>query len=276
MPPFILNALKKLCIFAVLLLVAFFPLRSWFFHSSLYPAPNYPVRSPTSFVEEVTFSTAEGDSVHAFWIPPLPEDDGKAVILHLHGNGENLGTLQDYGFLDTVKRLGHPVLIPDYPGYGRSTGKASEQNLQAAGQAALSWIRQKEPQRKVILFGWSLGSAVALAIAQDSNPGVDGLIVASPWTTLEEAAKVHFSPWIVRLGLMERWDSLKGAATYKGPALVIHGAEDRLIPVEQGARIAATLQGANSFLKVRSAGHNDLMGRPEPWEAIRSFLQEHG
>ena len=244
-----------------------------FARQMIYPAPGVAVPSPPpSPLEEVQLSPSTGERVTA-WAsgedPALPP--GRPVALFFHGNGENLATMHWAGTFEALDRLRIPYLAVDYPGYGRSSGAPSEEGLIATGDAAVAWARQRYPDRPVVVCGWSLGAAVALAAAA-RNPGdVAGVIALSPWTSLADVARVLFPGFMVKALLRERYDSLEAARKIGVPALVIHGERDDLIPAEQGRRIAEALSGAR-WVPVRRAGHNDLLGQAEVWDEISRFV----
>ena len=234
----------------------------------LYPAPAIPVPSPPPApLEEVWLEVDDVGRVCGWF-----EDgarSGPALVL-LHGNGENLETLRLSGALRAFADLGFPSLAIDYPGYGSSDGKPSESRLVASAAAALEWMRQRHPDRPLVLVGWSLGAAVALQAATASP--LDGVIAMSPWTSLAEIGRQHFPAWMVSLFARESYDSLEAAQTLELPVLVIHGALDNIVPVGHGRRVAAALPDAR-WVQVEGYGHNDLLGAPRVWEEMRRFLE---
>ena len=127
------------------------------------------------------------------------------------------------------------------------------------------------PDRSIVPCGWSLGAALALHLARVGPSQVQGVIAISPWTSLPAVAEIHFPRWLVTMGLRESYDSLGMAGQIEVPALVIHGAVDRIIPVEQGRRLAARMSDA-SWVQVEGAGHNDLLGFPVLWQEIDEFV----
>jgi uncharacterized protein len=243
-----------------------------FARQMLYPAPPVPVPSPPPApLEEVWLDLPTGERVLA-WAANAAAPDGAPVVLFFHGNGENLETLRYVGLLQDLEKLGVAVLATDYPGYGRSTGVPSEEGLLATGEAAVAWARQRHPGRPVVACGWSLGAAVAVAMAARHPDEVAGLIALSPWTTLEETARLLFPGFVVKALLRERYDSLAAARKVRVPALVIHGELDDIIPAEQGRELAAALANGR-WVSVPRSGHNDLMAQPVVWEEMRRFLR---
>jgi pimeloyl-ACP methyl ester carboxylesterase len=114
---------------------------------------------------------------------------------------------------------------------------------------------------------------VALRLAARESETVDGVIAMSPWTSLPDVAGLHFPRWLVGLALHERYASLALAPTVTAPALVIHGAQDRIIPASQGERVAAALPNSR-WLAIPGAGHNDLLSRDEVWQEMAAFIEQ--
>jgi pimeloyl-ACP methyl ester carboxylesterase len=243
-----------------------------FARQMLYPAPPVPVSSPPPApLEEVWLDLPDGGRVQAWALvsPALPAT--APLVVFFHGNGENLETLRWSGLFEELGRLGVAILATDFPGYGRSTGIPSEEGLSATGEAAVAWARERHPDRPLVVAGWSLGAALAIATV-DRHPEVRGLIALSPWTTLAEAAAEIFPEFAVKAMLDERYDSRAAARRIRVPALVVHGERDDLISVRQGEEVASVLAGPKTWVPVRGAAHNDLLGRREVWEAMARFL----
>ncbi|MGH9465644.1 MAG: alpha/beta hydrolase, partial [Thermoanaerobaculia bacterium] len=189
----------------------------------LYPIPAVPVPGePPAGFEEVVLRSAAGDRLHG-WHRPA-SDPGRPAVVFFHGNGENLGTLARSGTLEELSKLGASALVLDYPGYGRSSGRPSEEGIVAAGAAALDWLTAQHPRRPLVAMGWSLGAAVAVQLAATGDD-LDGLVVLSPWCSLEEVARAHYPGWMVQLFLRERYDSLSAAGGVRAAILVLHGEE---------------------------------------------------
>jgi hypothetical protein len=245
-----------------------------FARQMLYPAPPVAVPSPPpSPLEEVWLDLATGERAMA-WTSIHAMTPGAPVTLFFHGNGENLETMRRAGMCEELESLGTVFLVIDYPGYGRSSGSPSEEGLLATGEAAVAWARERHPDRPVIVCGWSLGAAVAIATAARHPEEVRGLIALSPWTNLADVAHGIFPAALVRAMLREHYDSLAAAATIRAPALVIHGERDNIIPVDHGQRIAEALAGPTRWVPVRGAAHNDLLSREEVWQEMSRFYSE--
>lgn len=237
----------------------------------IYPAPALAVGEPPPGSREVWLEPAGGDRVHG-WHRSAGAATRPAVLF-LHGNGENLETMRRGGLFAELDALGAHSLAIDYPGYGRSGAQPSEAALVAAADAAISWLGEEHPESPIVVCGWSLGAAVGVAAAAARSDDVAGLVALSAWSELAAVARLHFPGFLVGLLLSERYDSVAAAGRFDGPALVVHGAADRIIPAEQGRQVAAALAGGR-WVEVAGAGHNDLLARAAVWEEIRGFVNE--
>lgn len=288
-----MRRLLGLAVLAVALFVLVLMLGS-FTRRMIYPAPPVTVSSPPpGALEEVWLELPGGGRAAAWTGAPDGVSPGAPVALFFHGNGENLETMRRAGLFGELRALGVVFLAADYPGYGRSPGRTTEEGVLATGEAALAWAREHHPDRPVVVAGWSLGAAVALRTAAEHPETVAGVAALSPWTTLADVATVHFPAVLVRWLVPERYESLeaaRAAAAAGVPALVVHGVRDRIIPVEQGERIARELrEGAVAagggteeegapvrWVPVAGAGHNDLLVHGEVWAALERFLGSIG
>lgn len=244
-----------------------------FARQMLYPAPPVPVPSPPPApLEEVWLDLSTGERAHAWSYIPADLPASAPVVLFFHGNGENLETVRWAGVFEEMGELGVAVFAADFPGYGRSSGIPTEAGLIATGDAAVAWVRERHPERPVVVAGWSLGAALAIATVDRHQDEVRGLIALSPWTTLAEVARGIFPEIAVRMMLKEHYDSRSAARRIQVPALVSHGEMDDLIPVAHGKEISSVLAGSTRWVPVSRTGHNDLLGRREVWQAMAEFL----
>ena len=236
----------------------------------LYPAPRVPVPSPPPEPWKEVRLQVEGTGEVVGWAFES-RSRTRPIALFLHGNGENLETVRQSGLLDRLRGLGLDFLALDYPGYGISQGRPSETSLVASGVAAVEWLRARYPSRQLLVCGWSLGAGVAMQVAARLPGEVDGLVLMSPWSSLESVGAAHYPRWLVRMSLSDSYDSLAAARGLRVPALVVHGDLDQIIPTDQGRELARVLDGAE-WVPVAEAGHNDLLGRPAVWNALDGFI----
>lgn len=238
----------------------------------LPPPIAVPSPAPAPFTEVKL--DAGGSAVVGWWADggTLP---GRPALVFFGGNGANLESYRQAGILGRFLACGTALLAVDYPGYGLSEGTPSEAAIARAADSALAWLRERHPERPRIAAGQSLGAAVAVSLA-DRHPGeIRKLLLLSPFTSLADAARAHYPGWLVALGLQERYDSLQKIPSLTCPVLILHGDRDRIIPIEQGRRLARAAK-AGRFVEAVGSDHNDLTDADAVWEAIRAFLQaEH-
>ncbi len=220
--------------------------------------------------EELYLSTDDGVRVHAFWLPAPGAD---RAILFLHGNAGNAShRLPNAGQL---VRLRAHVLLLDYRGYGLSEGSPSEEGVYADARAGLEHIARARalPPERTVLFGRSLGAAVAVDLAQDRP--LAWVILESGWSSLADVAgQVLRLPVGGLLGGM--FDSAAKISRVRAPLLFFHGDRDRTVPIELGQRLYAAAPEPKAFWVIRTAGHNDtiLVGGRAYFERFQRFLDE--
>lgn len=207
-------------------------------------------------------------------IAHYPNQNGP-VIFYLHGNGENIEGLEKSGFTAALSKLGY-LTVPEYPGLGPlSAQKPSQETIMAQVRKHYTDLRKdwSGTGRKIVIIGRSLGAAVAAQLAKMENP--DGLILISPWTKFEDAARA------TRFGFLTNiidgdfvgansWDTIAAMTDYKGKVSVIHGTSDTLIPIAQGRSVARVLK--ISITEVPS-DHNNIFSKQETWNAIQGALK---
>ena len=241
--------------------------------------PSRSVPAPESVglagVEQAGFTTDDG--VHlAGWFAPASGTSRDLAVLVCHGNGGNVASRAR--LLRDLPPLGLAVLVVDWRGYGASDDvQPTEDGLYRDGRAALAWLMARTglPESRIVLFGESLGTGVAVQLAAEAADAAEAaraadsaappagsapyaLVLQSPFTSLADAAAANH-PWLpVRLLLRDRYDSLSKIGRVHVPLLVLHGAQDGIVPVEQGRRLQAAAGGPHHFIELPRAGHNDV------------------
>jgi pimeloyl-ACP methyl ester carboxylesterase len=179
------------------------------------------------------------------------------VIVFLHGNAANLA-LRSHSLARLSRDLGVWVLAVEYPGYGGAPGSPDEESIVATSIAAVDHlIHEGVTPGRIVLYGESLGGAVALATAAQRPVG--GVIVEATFSSLSSMARrVH--PWLPLLPWMVRNDfpSSRHAESLNVPLLVIHGGSDTIVPPEEG-RFLAEVAPQGQFRMVENAGHGDVL-----------------
>jgi fermentation-respiration switch protein FrsA (DUF1100 family) len=221
--------------------------------------------------EEVSLATSDGEVLHGWFVPAGAP---KGAVLFCHGNAGNISHRLDS--LLMFHRMGYSVLIFDYRGYGRSTGKPTEPGTYLDAEAAwrhLTRTRGMAP-RSIVVFGESLGGAVGAWLAARHPPGA--LVLASTFTSVPDmgAAVYPFLP--VRLLARLSYDARDSVSRVDAPVFVAHSPEDEIVPFAQGEALYAAARGPKQFLRLKG-GHNDgFIFMREPWiKALEQFLAAH-
>jgi uncharacterized protein len=230
----------------------------------------------------VKLTADRGERVVALFGPALtaggrpdPDAASRPTMIFFYGNAMCLSYAeQDF---DRFRRLGLNVLIPEYIGYGMSSGSPSENGCQATADAAYDYLvstRNVDP-KTIVAAGWSLGGAVAIDLA--SRRPVGGLIAFSTFTSGVEMARRMLPLVPVSLILRHRFDSVNKIAKVHCPILIGHGTRDPIIPVGMAKKLAASAGGSVSTLWIDKAEHNDYfeVGGQRIDEAMTRFIEEH-
>jgi len=264
-----MSNLKWLGLFAVTAYVALVALmyvsqRSLMYFPDTARYPPASVGLPRA--EEVVLSTADGEQLLAWHIAP---QEGKPVVLYFQGNGGGLNLRADR-FRQLVSD-GTGLLALNYRGYGGSTGTPSEKGLIADAIAAYEFAASHYPADRIVLWGESLGTGPAVALAAERP--VSRVILESPYTSIADiAANVYwFAP--VRLLIKDPFHSDARIGKVTAPVLVLHGTNDNIVPIKYGEGLYALIRAPKRFVRLAGAGHNDHDSYGA-MAAVRAFLNE--
>jgi fermentation-respiration switch protein FrsA (DUF1100 family) len=218
--------------------------------------------------EDVWFPAADNVRLHGWWVP----GERAATVLWFHGNAGNIShRLEHLKLLHDA--VGPTVLLVGYRGYGRSDGSPSEGGLYADARGALAYARSRGEvdRERIVYFGQSLGSAVAVELATRRSPR--GLILETPFTSIQEMA-AGILPGPLAHIVPRRFDNLDRIASIRCPMLFIHGDRDEVVPYEQGRRLFDAASAPKRFFTVAGARHNDafVVGGKRYFDAVREFL----
>lgn len=217
-------------------------------------APPDLARAGLPGVRPVTVATPDGLSLLAWYMPPAQEDGH--VVLYLHGNAGHIGH-RAYR-LGPFRRLGWGVLLLEFRGYGGNPGRPSEAGLVTDARAGLTALRAMGfAPSSILLWGESLGSGLAVRLAVEQP--VAAVLLEAPFTSITAIARSRYPFVPVDWLLLDRFDSLRILGSVQAPVLVMHGAHDRIVPVEMGRAVYEAAPDPKELWIAPHAGHVDLV-----------------
>ena len=214
--------------------------------------------------QEIFLQTADGEKLIAWHVPPRGDNP---VVLYFHGNGGALAWRASRFRPLVADGIG--LLALSYRGYGGSTGSPSETGLIRDGEAVYRFAAERYEPTRLALWGESLGSGVAVALA--AGHPVAALILEAPFTSAADVGARHYPFLPVRLLIKDPFYSDRRIVDVRAPALVLHGARDSVVPIALGEALFALLAGPKQFVRFADAGHNDL-DQYGAMQSVREFL----
>jgi len=248
--------------YAGLLATLYFNQESLIFPATTLPA-DYQFRFDQRF-EEIKMAVPDGSLDALLFRQPSP----RGLVFYLHGNGGNLTTWTTG--LEFYQRINYDLFIFDYRGYGRSTSRIeSEAQLHADVRAAWESIAPRYQGMPIVLFGRSLGTALATRLAIDVDPSL--LVLVTPFTSLAASAKRYYPyapEFLVKYPLPN--DTVIGKV--KSPVLLVAGTQDELTPLSDSEQLKALVRSPVELLVVDGAGHNDIHRFPAYLDGLADRL----
>jgi uncharacterized protein len=250
-------------IYLVLVAAMYLAQRSLMYFPETLRTP--PAQAGLPEAEEVTLDTADGERVIAWHIAPRGD---QPIILYFHGNGGALRyRIERYRAL-TQDGSGLGAL--SYRGYGGSSGRPSEAGLIEDARATYGFAAKRYPEARLVLWGESLGTGVAVALAAEKK--VARLVLEMPYLSAVSIAASAYPFVPVRLLMKDQFRSDLRIRDVTAPVLIVHGERDDVIPIESGEQLYALIAGPKRFLRIPGAGHEDLGMRAV--EAAKAFMAE--
>ncbi len=225
---------------------------------------------PDPRIKDVFVTAATGETIHGWF---LPHDGAKSVFFYSHGNA---GNLSHRGFDAVVwaHELNASVLMYDYPGFGKSTGSPSEAGCYAAADAMWDWIIRdaKVPAEKIILFGKSLGGAMAIDLA--SKHEHRALVLARSFIDLPEAGADRY--WFVPVRWLARskFPNLTKLPNCRRPTFIYHGELDTVVTVRHALALFAAASEPKELL-IDPVGTHGGSYPKNLYSRLRAFLTNH-
>jgi fermentation-respiration switch protein FrsA (DUF1100 family) len=250
-----MTVLKWLVILAALgylgaLVVLFFAQRAF-----IFPIPQTVRTTPESAgfpeAKEHVLTTADGEKIIVWHVPAKP---GHAVVIYFPGNGDTLAGCA--GRLRSIASDGTGLVALSYRGYAGSSGTPSEQGLLQDAAAAYAFTSARYSAARTVVWGFSLGSGVAVALAAEQPVGK--LILEAPYTSIADIGASAFPVLPVRRLIRDQFRSDQRIARVTAPLLIMHGERDPTIPIAFGERLFALAHEPKQLVRFPNGGHDDL------------------
>lgn len=215
--------------------------------------------------EEVVLDTADGERIIAWHVAPRGD---QPVVLYFHGNGA--------GLRHRVERFraltddGSGLVALSYRGYSGSSGRPSEDGLIADAAATYAFATARYASQRLVLWGESLGSGVAVALAAEHTVG--RMVLEAPFLSAVDIAAGAYPIVPVRWLMKDQFRSDLRIGMVKAPVLIVHGDRDTVVPIGSGEALYALIKAPKRFVRVAGAGHDVLGVRAV--EAAKAFLEE--
>ncbi len=251
-------------IYLVYVALLYFFQRKLIYPVSMLPAPSGTIINP----ENQRFIQAGDNAIDTrFYLPDSAANVPLLIIAH-----GNASRVEDWeAVIGPALRMGMAVLLVEYPGYGRSEGQPSQQSIQQAFEAAYDFYTAMEgiDSNRVVYLGRSLGGGVVCQLSRTRR--ANALILVSTFTSLKAFAPGYGVPAFL---LRDTYDSVNALREFGGPVFVIHGSEDRTIPVAH-ARALRELKAVVRYKEYQSHHNNTPPDWSDFWSQIELFLREN-
>jgi uncharacterized protein len=236
--------------------------RALMYHPETFRTP--PVVAGLFDVQELVLDTADGEKVIVWYAPPQRD---LPLVLYFHGNAGSLRNRADR-FRALIKD-GYGLVALSYRGYGGSTGSPSEAGMIADAQTAYAFATAHVPPERIVVFGESIGTGVAVALAATQR--IWRLVLESPFTSAADVAARVYWYLPVRFLMKDQFHSDERIGKVTAPLLVLHGERDQVVPIALGERLFALANEPKRFVRFPLGYHVDL-DRYGGLDEVRSFI----
>jgi uncharacterized protein len=228
-------------------------------------AKDYSFQLNQPFTEHF-IKTEDGETLNAILFKsPTPS---KGFILYFHGNAGNLQRWGQYAIDFT--QLGYDVLMIDYRGYGKSTGTPSEKDFYQDAQTVLNWSKENIPFTQLIIYGRSLGSAVASHLASENTPAL--LILETPFDEIKSVVYSPIRPIVSLLPSRNHFPNNIFLQKVKCKKVIFHGTNDWVVPFSSAMKLKPLLSSEDKFFVIEGGGHKNLRDFEKYQKALAEVL----
>lgn len=228
--------------------------------------PDFSFDFPSDF-EEVNLSSADGANLHALH---FAQQRPKGVILYYHGNA---GTLHRWGeVVQYHVRLGYDVIVMDYRGYGKSTGKRSQNSMLADAERFYDYTLEHYSEDQITVYGRSLGTGLATYVSSKHTP--KRLMLETPYHDLKSLAQRYYPIFPVGVALRFNFKTNEYIQSVDCPIYIFHGTEDEVVPYKHGQRLYESIPaGKAEFFTIPEGAHKNLIKFAEFRKAVEGVLE---
>lgn len=245
----------------------------WYLQDSIFL---HPIQLRAGYVftftqphEEVNIPIAENRILNVVKFFPIDTSDVAGVVLYFHGNRENINRYADCA--DYFTRNGYEVWMPDYPGFGKSTGIFTEERLYSDANLLYKMADKRFSADSIILYGRSLGTGVASELA--SHNACKRLILETPYYSFPSLAASHFPIYPTERMIHFKFPVFEYIQMVKAPVTVFHGTSDEIIPYRNSRKLKRLLKAGDEYIIIEKGKHNNLNEFPFFHQKLDSLLK---
>ena len=191
-----------------------------------------------------------GLNIHSVFMPA--QGVRKGLVLYYHGNSDNLLRWTQYA-VDFTRRQ-YDILLIDYPGFGKSSGKPTEENVYKAAELSYKWAKEQMEAEEIVIYGRSIGTAPASYLA--SQYGCQQLLLETPFYSLKDLFDHH--PLYRFIDPIYSMPVHKFLSEVKKPISIFQGTKDRIVPLRSAQRLNEVLKDSDNFFVIPGGKHKDL------------------
>jgi fermentation-respiration switch protein FrsA (DUF1100 family) len=253
-----------LSLYVLVLIAAYFFQEKLMFFPQKLPANYQYSLGPND--KEVFIKTSDGETINGIL---FTKPGNSRIVLYFHGNGGALDSWQDVW--PKLYPMNCNLLVIDYRGYGKSTGKFSEEGFYKDAEASYDYLTSNGYSAdNIIIYGRSLGTGIAIDLALHRK--AKAIILESPYSSIEEIANEKFPYLFPSLYIKYVFNSLAKAPQLSIPVLIFHGDHDELISYRHAEKLYAAINSKKTLVIIKGGGHNNLSSFPEHHDAMVNFL----
>ncbi len=233
------------------ILFYFFQDRLIFRPQRVHPANHYNIPYPHS---ELAISLNSDDTLHLIDFHPDSTTAFRGIVLYFHGNRKHIGFYADQ--TPAITKWGYRVLMIDYPGYGKSSGKLTEEKLYEWSEIVYRIAHKQVAADSIFIYGKSLGTGVATRLA--SIRGNKGLILETPYYDMPSVAARFLPIYPTQWMMHYRFPLHEFLRQVQSPVLIFHGTDDEVIGIKQAERLRPVLKPSDRMMIIPGGKHNGL------------------